>query len=162
MIYSEDLSREQKKKIIDSLNTVQHECGDDIPKIWGEVIEDRGSQITFSALGQQAPLAEKKKWDPDFTKRQQMKAKLDTMIPEFSVRLGGTTSIDVTKPGIDKAYGILKLRDILSIPIAEMIYIGDAPSQEGMIILPSRWARSLFKSAIQKNRNTLSKSSSPA
>ena len=93
---------------------------------WGELIEDRGSQITFSALGQQAPLDEKKKWDPDFAKRKQMKAFLDKSIPEFSVRLGGTTSVDVTKQGIDKAYGIRKLRDILGVAISEMIFIGDA------------------------------------
>jgi phosphomannomutase len=35
-----------------------------------------------------------------------MKAFLDNLIPEFSVRLGGTTSVDVTKQGIDKAYGL--------------------------------------------------------
>ena len=70
-----------------------------VDKVWGEVIEDRGSQITFSALGQQAPLDEKKQWDPDFTKRKRMKAMLDKLIPEFSVRLGGSTSVDVTKHG---------------------------------------------------------------
>ena len=40
--------------------------------------------------------------------------------------MGGATSIDITKPGIDKAYGIRKLRDILGIEIKEMIFIGDA------------------------------------
>jgi phosphomannomutase len=40
--------------------------------------------------------------------------------------MGGATSIDVTRPGIDKAYGIRKLRDIQSIAIGEMIFIGDA------------------------------------
>lgn len=93
---------------------------------WGEVIEDRESQITFSALGQQAPIEEKEKWDPDFAKRKKMKAALDHLIPEFSVRLGGTTSVDITKPGIDKGYGIRKLRDTLGIAIEEMIFIGDA------------------------------------
>ncbi len=97
-----------------------------VEKVWGQVIEDRGSQITFSAFGQQAPLEEKKKWDPDFSKRKRMKALLDNLIPEFSVRLGGTTSVDVTKPGIDKAYGIRKLRDILGVSIHEMIFVGDA------------------------------------
>jgi hypothetical protein len=92
----------------------------------GRGIEDRGSQITFSALGQQAPIEEKEKWDPDFAKRKKMKAALDQLIPEFSVRLGGTTSVDITKLGIDKAYGIRKLRDILGIAIEEMIFIGDA------------------------------------
>jgi hypothetical protein len=95
-------------------------------KTWGELIQDRGSQITFSGLGQQAPLDEKKKWDPDFSKRQKIKTLLDKLIPEFSVRLGGATSIDVTQHGIDKAYGIRKLRDVLGIPISEMIFIGDA------------------------------------
>jgi hydroxymethylpyrimidine pyrophosphatase-like HAD family hydrolase len=55
-----------------------------------------------------------------------MKAQLGKLIPEFSVRLGGTTSVDVTKSGIDKAYGIRKLRDTLGITIQEMIFIGDA------------------------------------
>jgi hydroxymethylpyrimidine pyrophosphatase-like HAD family hydrolase len=71
-------------------------------------------------------LEEKKKWDPDFIKRKKMKTLLEKLIPEFSVRLGGATSVDVTKPGIDKAYGIRKLRDILGIGIKEMIFIGDA------------------------------------
>ena len=97
-----------------------------VERLWGEVIEDRGSQITFSALGQQAPLEEKKKWDPDFAKRKKITAVLDTLIPEFSVHMGGATSVDVTKHGIDKGYGIRKLRDVLHIPIDEMIFVGDA------------------------------------
>jgi hypothetical protein len=121
-IYSEDFTADEKAKIISSLKEALGVAGFKVEKVWGETIEDRGSQITFSALGQQ----EKKKWDPDFTKRQKIKALLDKLIPEFSVRLGGTTSVDVTKPGIDKAYGIRKLRDTLGIAIPEMIFVGDA------------------------------------
>jgi phosphomannomutase len=125
-LYSEDLTVEEKEKITRSLQQVIDRLGFRAPKVWGEVIEDRGSQITFSALGQQAPIEEKKKWDPAFTKRRNMKEALDQLIPEFSVHLGGTTSIDVTKPGIDKAYGIRKLRDTLGIEIREMLFVGDA------------------------------------
>ena len=125
-LYAEDFTSEQKEKIISSLKKAIEQSGLKAEKVWGEVIEDRGSQITFSALGQEAPLEEKVKWDPDFTKRKKMKAILDPLIPEFSVRLGGSTSIDVTKPGIDKAYGIRKLRDILGIAIEDMIFVGDA------------------------------------
>ena len=125
-IYSEDFTANEKKKITSSLEKAVGIAGFKVEKIWGEVIEDRGSQITFSALGQQAPLAYKDKWDSDFTKRKKIKAILDTLIPEFSVRMGGATSIDVTKPGIDKAYGVRKLRDILAISLKEMIFIGDA------------------------------------
>jgi phosphomannomutase len=126
LLYSEDFTDAEKKKIIDSLNQAISASDCKVDKVWGEIIEDRGSQITFSGLGQQAPLDEKKKWDPDFAKRKGMKAILDKLIPEFSVRLGGATSVDVTKHGIDKAYGIRKLRDVLGVPIAEMIFVGDA------------------------------------
>jgi hypothetical protein len=125
-LYSEDFTAAEKEKIISSLNKALGIAGFKVEKVWGEVIEDRGSQITFSALGQQAPLEVKIKWDADFIKRKKITAILDTLIPEFSVRMGGATSIDVTKPGIDKAYGIRKLRDILGIPLNEMIYVGDA------------------------------------
>lgn len=125
-LYAEDFTDAEKQKIIASLNRALEVEGFTPEKVWGEIIEDRGSQITFSALGQQAPLVEKEKWDPGFAKRTKIKAILDTYIPEFSVRMGGTTSIDVTKPGIDKAYGIHKLQDILGIAIEEMIFIGDA------------------------------------
>jgi phosphomannomutase len=125
-LYSEDFTPDEKQKIIAALKNAVAQAGFKVEKVWGEPIEDRGSQITFSALGQQAPLEEKSKWDPDFTKRKKIKAIVDSLIPDFSVRMGGATSIDVTKPGIDKAYGIGKLRDVLGISLQEMIFVGDA------------------------------------
>jgi phosphomannomutase len=125
-IYSEDLTAEERDKILSSLTKAIISADFKTDKLRGEQIEDRGSQITFSALGQKAPLEEKNKWDPDFSKRKKIKAILDTLVPEFSVRIGGSTSIDITKPCIDKAYGIRKLRDLLGISLKEMIYIGDA------------------------------------
>jgi phosphomannomutase len=144
-LYSEDLTTAEKRKIRDSLDRAAGEAGYRAKKVWGEVIEDRGSQVTYSALGQQAPLAEKEEWDPDFAKRKKITAILETLIPEFSIRIGGATSIDVTKPGIDKAYGIGKLRDTLHLSFKEMIYIGDAlfpggndyPAEEaGVVSIP--------------------------
>lgn len=125
-LYSDDLTDADKTKIESALEQAVAQSGFQPEQSWGERIEDRGTQITYSALGQEAPLEEKSKWDPDFAKRKQIKAMLDTTLPEFSVRLGGTTSIDVTRPGIDKAYGIRKLRDVLGIPIAQMLFVGDA------------------------------------
>ena len=125
-LYSEDFTPEEKEKIIGSLHKALGESGYKAEQVWGEIIEDRGSQITFSALGQQAPLEAKTKWDPDFARRKKITAILTTLIPEFSVRMGGATSIDVTKPGIDKAYGIRKLREILGVSLSEMLFIGDA------------------------------------
>jgi HAD superfamily hydrolase (TIGR01484 family) len=146
-LYSEDFTADEKEKIVSSLKKAVEMAGFHAEKIWGEAIEDRGSQVTYSALGQQAPLKEKEKWDPDFAKRKKIKGILDTLISGFSVRLGGATSIDVTKPGIDKAYGIGKLRDFLGISLREMIFIGDAlfvggndypAKQAGVVSIPVR------------------------
>ena len=146
-LYAEDFTPDEKRKIVTSITTAVATAGFKVEKTWGETIEDRGSQITYSALGQQAPLDNKVKWDADFAKRKKIKTVLDNLIPEFSVRIGGATSIDVTKPGIDKAYGIKKLRDILGISLQEMIYVGDAlfiggndfpAKQVGVISIPIR------------------------
>lgn len=126
LLYSEDFTATEKKKIIDCLNKALDKAGFKAGRLWGELIEDRGSQITFSALGQEAPLEEKKKWDPDFAKRKKIKAILEPLIPDFTVELGGSTSIDITRPGIDKAYGIRKLQQTLNISIEDMIFVGDA------------------------------------
>jgi len=126
LLYAENFTDVQKQKIIASLNQAVDASGYKAAKTWGETIEDRGSQVTYSALGQAAPLDEKKKYDPDFKKRGKIKKQLDKLIPEFAVNLGGATSIDVTKKGIDKKYGMHKLHQVLDIKISEMIFIGDA------------------------------------
>jgi len=126
LLYGEYFTDAQRQKIIASLDAAMRSADCQPERVWGEVIEDRGSQITFSALGQQAPLDAKKLWDPQFNKRKKLQSVLNTLIPEFSVRLGGATSIDVTQAGIDKAYGIRKLRDILDIALDEMVFVGDA------------------------------------
>ncbi len=126
LLYVETLSDDEKGQIVHSLKEAIESSDLGIETTWGEQIEDRGSQITFSALGQQAPIEEKEKWDPDFAKRKKMQARLERLIPGFSVRLGGSTSVDVTKLGIDKGYGMRRLRDTLGIGLHEMLFIGDA------------------------------------
>ena len=125
-LYAENFTDEQKQKIEASLKSAVEQSGFKVKKTWGDEVEDRDSQITFSALGQKAPLEPKKAWDPDFKKRKKIKALLEKMIPEFAINLGGATSIDITRPGIDKAYGMHKLKEVLKIGIADMLFIGDA------------------------------------
>jgi phosphomannomutase len=125
-LYSEDFTATQRDSILAALAQAIGTADLRIDRVWGEATEDRGSQITYSALGQHAPSDAKAAWDPDFAKRKRLKALLDPLIPGFSVRLGGATSIDITAPGVDKAYGIAKLRDVLGIALDEMIFIGDA------------------------------------
>jgi phosphomannomutase len=130
--YAEDFTPEEKQKIIAALNEGMDALGLREPKVYGEIIEDRESQITFSAYGQDivAELGDegvrmKAEWDPDSSKKTAFREYLIKLIPEFAVHLGGGTSIDVTRPGIDKAYGIQKLMDALNLQKEDILFFGD-------------------------------------
>jgi phosphomannomutase len=56
----------------------------------------------------------------------EIKEILKPIIPEYSIQLGGSTSIDVTRPGVDKGYGVKKLHETLGVAIRDMIFVGDA------------------------------------
>jgi phosphomannomutase len=125
-IYADSFTVEERARVMGALTSAAAEAGFADETIWGEQIEDRGSQITFSGLGQEAHPLDKASWDPDIQKRNRLKVLLDVRLPDFAVRIGGSTSIDITKPGIDKAYGISKLAAISGIGLSEMLFIGDA------------------------------------
>lgn len=130
-VYAEDFSEKEKQEIIKALNQGIDELGYRESKPWGDLIEDRGSQITFSALGQEAPVKAKEEWDPENTKKTKLRDTVAVLIPEFEVRAGGSTSIDVTKLGIDKAYGMQKLMNILGISKDEILFFGDRLAEGG-------------------------------
>ncbi|MGH6615743.1 HAD-IIB family hydrolase [Sphingomonas sp.] len=125
-VYAELFDDAQKQAIFAAFDAALAATGFVPEQVWGERIEDRGSQITFSALGQQAPLDAKEHWDPDFAKRKVIQADLRTRLPGLSINIGGATSIDVTREGVDKAYGLKKLRDASGIALDAMMFIGDA------------------------------------
>lgn len=137
-VYAENFTDEQKVKIIAALNKGVDDLGYREPTVYGEIIEDRGSQITFSALGQEvvAQLGDegvrlKEEWDPDSTKKNEIRDYVAALIPEFEVRVGGGTSIDITQPGIDKAYGMQKLMDLVGVTKDEILFFGDMLQEGG-------------------------------
>ncbi|WCP14249.1 hypothetical protein sphantq_02693 [Sphingobium sp. AntQ-1] len=125
-VYAELFDAAQKAAILKAFDAALEATGFVPEQTWGERIEDRGSQITFSALGQQAPIHAKEGWDPDFAKRRIIQADLQQRLPGLSINMGGATSIDITREGVDKAYGLKKLRDASSIALDAMMFIGDA------------------------------------
>jgi len=125
-VFAELFDDETKKKILTEFDASLEATGFVPEQTWGERIEDRGSQITFSALGQQAPIEAKEHWDPKFEKRKVIQADLKKRLPGLSINMGGATSIDITREGVDKAYGLKKLRDASGIPLDAMMFIGDA------------------------------------
>lgn len=125
-VYAEQFADAEKQHIFEAFDAALAATGLVPGQVWGERIEDRGGQITFSALGQQAPVDAKKKWDPDFAKRRIIQADLRRRLPGLSINMGGTTSIDITRGGVDKAYGLTKLRDASGIGFDAILFIGDA------------------------------------
>jgi len=129
--YAEDLSDEQKQQIQDVLETSAKELG-----LWeaapaGNIIEDRGSQITFSALGQKATPEDKYAWDPNGDKKLALRNLAAASLPGLEVRAGGSTSIDVTREGIDKAYGMQKLMDAIDVNKEDILFFGDRLQEGG-------------------------------
>ncbi len=128
IVYKEEIPETAAERIRIAIEEAMEETGLidlSIPS-YGERIEYRGSQVTLSALGQKAPIDEKVAWDPERIKRPIIAAAIAKRIPEFDVRTGGATSFDITQPGINKAFGIRRLSEYLSIPIDDMLYVGDA------------------------------------
>ena len=123
--YAEDLSDEVKRRVVDVLAQGARDLGLWEPHPWGEIVEDRGSQITFSALGQSAPIEAKRGWDPTGAKRERLRAYASARLPDLEVRSGGSTSVDVTRKGVDKAYAMRKLMDALGLVPADVLFVGD-------------------------------------
>ena len=143
MNYAEDLREEEKSYVVRVLTEGARKLGLWEAQTWGDIIEDRGSQITYSALGQAAPVDAKYAWDPDGTKKRKLRDYAAEYLPDLEVRVGGSTSVDVTRKGIDKAYGIGKLIDRLKISADQVLFVGDRLSEGGndypVIALGVRW-----------------------
>jgi HAD superfamily hydrolase (TIGR01484 family) len=130
-IYSQDIPEKDKQRIQDILLEAAKEAGYLEQKTYGEIVEDRGSQLTFSGCGQLAPAEIKYAWDPDNKKRLKIREIMLPKLDDYEIRIGGTTSIDVTLPGIDKAYGMEKLMEALEIGKEDILFIGDKLDEGG-------------------------------
>lgn len=130
-VYAEELVPEERSFIAVLVEQEARRLGLWESDTWGPVIEDRGSQVTFSALGQAAPVDAKKSWDPDGTKKSALRDAVAVRLPHLEVRSGGSTSIDITKRGIDKAYGIRKLAEVTGLSPESMLFVGDRLDEDG-------------------------------
>jgi phosphomannomutase len=130
-VYSEELSEQQKSTVITALTEGAKELGLWEDQTWGPIIEDRGSQITFSALGQEAPVDAKKLWDPTGGKKERLRRYVAARVPELEVRGGGSTSVDVTRKGVDKSYGMEKIKIKLGLRNDDILFVGDRLDEGG-------------------------------
>ncbi|TPG31869.1 HAD-IIB family hydrolase [Mycolicibacterium hodleri] len=130
-IYFERLTSDEKNRAIEVLEGGAAKLGFRRDATWGPTIEDRGSQVTYSALGQHAPADVKSAWDPDNSRKESLRQYAAERLPELEVKSGGSTSIDVTRRGIDKAYGARKLMAALGLTMGEILFFGDRLDPQG-------------------------------
>ncbi|WP_264070833.1 HAD-IIB family hydrolase [Mycolicibacterium komossense] len=130
-VYFEKLSPDEKDRALAVLQNGAEKFGFDTAATWGPALEDRGSQVTYSALGQNAPAEAKSSWDQDNSKKEALREFAAARLPDLEVKSGGSTSIDITRHGIDKAYGARKLLAALHLAKRDMIFFGDRLDAQG-------------------------------
>ncbi len=134
LVYNYPLTKEETELITKAIEQAATELGfweADKLQPGDEIIENRLSQVTFSALGQKAGTEEKYAWDPDCKKREKIVARAKELAPEFMFEIGGTTSINAVKPGMNKAFGMVHLMEELGVAREDILYFGDMTQPGG-------------------------------
>lgn len=130
-VYAHALTPDERDRALAAVEQEARRLGLWESQTWGDILEDRGSQITFSALGQSAPLHAKVAWDPTGSKKNALREAVAARIPDLEVRSGGSTSVDITHRGIDKAYGMRQLSEQTGIALDDMLFVGDRLDPDG-------------------------------
>ena len=130
-LYREELTADQTERAMTALREEAARLDLWEAEPWGDILEDRGSQVTFSALGQRAPVDAKHAWDPDSSKKSALRDAVAARLPDLEVRSGGSTSVDITRKGIDKAYGMRKLATESGVSLDDMLFVGDRLDPDG-------------------------------
>ncbi|WP_454301626.1 HAD-IIB family hydrolase [Salana multivorans] len=130
-VYAHNLTTQEKDAAFAALEGQARRLGLWEAEPWGPILEDRGSQITFSALGQEAPLDAKHAWDPTGEKKAALRDAVAPLLPTLEVRSGGSTSVDITRKGIDKAYGMKELVTLSGVSLEDMFFVGDRLDEGG-------------------------------
>lgn len=130
-VYAQTLTVDEKSRAMAVVEAKARELGLWEEQTWGPILEDRGSQITFSALGQSAPVDVKHAWDPSGAKKEALRDAVQAELVDLEVRSGGSTSVDITRRGIDKSYGMNRLAELTGVPLGDMIFVGDRLDEGG-------------------------------
>ncbi|MCQ2568737.1 MAG: HAD-IIB family hydrolase [Candidatus Saccharibacteria bacterium] len=133
-VYSYPLTDQQVAEITEAIETAAKELGyweEDKLAEGDEIIENRLSQVTFSALGQKAGTEAKYAWDPDCKKREAIVKRAKELAPAYDYEIGGTTSINAITPGMNKVFGMTHLMEELKVEKEEILYFGDMTQPGG-------------------------------
>ncbi len=127
IVYNNSFKQEEKEEIISALKELISYYQIKSLTTEEDQLQDRESQITLSAIGRRAASELKAAYDPDGAKRKEWIGFLEQHLSkdEYGLKIGGTTSIDITRKGLDKEWGIKTFADYHKISLSSIVFFGD-------------------------------------
>ncbi|MDO8510799.1 MAG: HAD-IIB family hydrolase [Nanoarchaeota archaeon] len=132
-VYNHSFQPEEKEEIVAAFKRLISHHSIKSLTTEEDQLQDRESQITLSAIGRHAPSELKAAYDPDGMKRKEWVTFLKKDLDEnkYDIWIGGTTSIDITRKGLDKEWGIRAFAQHHRIPLQTILFFGDKIHPEG-------------------------------
>lgn len=125
VLWQNSITDDEKREILEHVSLIRPRLKHHIPNE-NDLIEDRGSQISFSIYGHNAPPEEKKACDGNFLKRQALLAACPFVSDTLEVQMGGSTCLDYFKKGSHKGANVKRLIESLGWNARDCVYFGDA------------------------------------
>lgn len=113
-----------RQEILEHIKSLSALLDSEPNPVW-DPIEDRGAQITFSPVGNTAPVELKKSYDPDGSKRAALLRSMPFHSEDLAVKIAGSTSIDYIHKDRHKGANIEKLLSYTGWNKRECVYFGD-------------------------------------
>ncbi|OGG48740.1 hypothetical protein A3C18_00970 [Candidatus Kaiserbacteria bacterium RIFCSPHIGHO2_02_FULL_54_11b] len=130
VLWSESFSAEQKAAILELIRTIHDDVALSV-KDEDDLVEDRGSQISYSLIGHHEDIDKKEAFDPGAKKRLEILSRHKEAVEQLravgaDVRPGGTTTFDFTIAGKHKGFNIIRLIEREGWKKEDCVYVGDA------------------------------------
>jgi HAD superfamily hydrolase (TIGR01484 family) len=132
-LFKVGFSETERKEIYDALDALVKHFHVVPDTNHDDQVQDRGCQFTLSALGRGAADARKRAFDPEGSVRREWVHFLTDRLGDdrFTMRVGGTTSVDITAKGVDKATGVRRLLEAKGWKAEDGLYFGDRFEETG-------------------------------
>lgn len=124
-VQREEIPPLERQRIMHIIRETAKSLGLWIESTWGDPLEDRLCQVTYSAWGQHAPLEMKQIWDMDGRKKRRLREVLAPQLPHYSVRVGGLTSVDVNLSHVNKGTAVHAFAQVIDVHPNHIMFIGD-------------------------------------
>lgn len=124
-LWNNVLTSAEKAEVFAHVKIIKDNITHQIPDE-NDLLEDRGSQISFSIYGHHAPPEAKKACDGDFKKRRALLTNHPFVSARMEVQIGGSTCLDYFKKGSNKGSNVRRLIEMNGWKPEDCVYFGDA------------------------------------